>query len=89
MFKIGMAKPKAKAESAKAKSELTNVIAPFDGIVGRMNEQLSNLVKEGDVLTTLSDNSVMRVYFNVPEKTIPRIHGQPKQHEEERELSSC
>ena len=27
-----------------------------------------SLVKEGDILTTLSDNSVMWVYFNVPEK---------------------
>ena len=37
-----------------------------------------SLVKEGDILTTLSDNSVMWVYFNVPEATIPRIHGQPE-----------
>ena len=29
--------------------------------------QLGSLIEEGDVLTTLSDNSVMWVYFNVPE----------------------
>ena len=46
----------------------TSVRAPFDGIVDRLHEQLGGLVKEGDILTTLSDNSVMWVYFNVPEK---------------------
>ena len=28
---------------------------------------MSSLIKEGDILTTLSDNSLMWVYFNVPE----------------------
>jgi membrane fusion protein (multidrug efflux system) len=32
-----------------------------------LHEQLGSLIDEGDVLTTLSDNSVMWVYFNVPE----------------------
>ena len=84
MFKIGMAKPKAKADSAKAKSDLTNVIAPFDGIVGRLNEQFNNLVKEGDVLTTLSDNGVMKVYFNVPEIQYLEYMANRKQHEEDK-----
>jgi membrane fusion protein (multidrug efflux system) len=60
---------KAKANWAKAEAELkfTEVRAPFDGIIDRLHEQLGSLVKEGEVLTTLSDNSVMWVYFNVPE----------------------
>ena len=45
----------------------TMVKAPFDGIVDRLHEQQGSLIKEGDILTTLSDNSVMWVYFNVPE----------------------
>ena len=45
----------------------TTVRAPFDGIVDRLHEQQGSLIKEGDILTTLSDNSVMWVYFNVPE----------------------
>jgi membrane fusion protein (multidrug efflux system) len=53
---------------AKPVADSTNVRAPFDGIVGRLQEQLGSLVKEGDILTTLSDNGVMWVYFNVPEK---------------------
>jgi membrane fusion protein (multidrug efflux system) len=46
----------------------TKVKAPFDGIIDRFRQMQGSLVKEGDVLTTLSDNSVMWVYFNVPEK---------------------
>jgi membrane fusion protein (multidrug efflux system) len=44
------------------------VVAPFDGIVDRQRTQLGSLIEEGDALTTLSDNSLMWVYFNVPER---------------------
>ena len=44
-----------------------DLTAPFDGIVDRLHEREGSLIKEGDMLTTLSDNSVMWVYFNVPE----------------------
>ena len=62
-----LAKAKAKAELAKAELNFTKVRAPFDGIVDRLHEQEGSLIKERDILTTLSDNSVMWVYFNVPE----------------------
>ena len=62
-----LARAKAKANLAGAKVEFTNVVAPFDGIVDRLHEREGSLIKEGDMLTTLSDNSVMWVYFNVPE----------------------
>jgi membrane fusion protein (multidrug efflux system) len=60
---------KAQAEVKLAQSELnfTEVKAPFDGIIDRLHEQQGSLVEEGDMLTSLSDNSVMWVYFNVPE----------------------
>ncbi len=61
---------KAKANLALARAELsfTDVVAPFDGIVDRQRTQLGSLIEEGDILTTLSDNSLMWVYFNVPER---------------------
>jgi membrane fusion protein (multidrug efflux system) len=62
-----LAKALAKKKLAEAELNFTIVRAPFDGIVDRLHEQLGSLIKEGDVLTTLSDNSVMWVYFNVPE----------------------
>lgn len=67
LYEAKLAKAQAKAKLAGAELNFTNVNAPFDGIVDRLEEQLGSLIKEGDILTTLSDNSVMWVYFNVPE----------------------
>jgi membrane fusion protein (multidrug efflux system) len=67
---------RAKAERDRAKANLdrataefgfTSIAAPFDGIMGRQLMQQGSLIEEGDTLTTLSDNAVMWVYFNVPE----------------------
>jgi membrane fusion protein (multidrug efflux system) len=60
----------AKAELALAQAHLgfTDIRAPFDGMMGRFNDvRLGSLIDEGELLTTLSDNSKMWVYFNVPE----------------------
>jgi membrane fusion protein (multidrug efflux system) len=62
-----LARAKAKMKLAEAELNFTIVTAPFDGIVDRLQEQLGSLIKEGDMLTTLSDNRLMWVYFNVPE----------------------
>jgi membrane fusion protein (multidrug efflux system) len=69
---LAMAKAKydkAKAELALAKVHLgfTQIKAPFSGIMDRFNVRLGSLLNEGDLLTSLSDNSEMWVYFNVPE----------------------
>lgn len=61
---------KAKAELLMAQTHLgfTEVRAPFDGIVGKFEDvRLGSLLDEGELLTTLSDNSKMWVYFNLPE----------------------
>src|SRR5690606_1771530 len=60
---------KAKAELALAMGHLgfTEIRAPFDGIIDRFRVRLGSLVDEGELLTSLSDNSKMWVYFNVPE----------------------
>jgi len=60
---------KAKAELGLAQAHLsfTEIKAPFDGIMDHFQVRLGSLVDEGDLLTTLSDNSKMWVYFNVPE----------------------
>jgi len=66
----------AKAKLDKAKAELslaqvhlgfTDVKAPFSGIMDRFYARQGSLLEEGDLLTVLSDNSKMWVYFNVPE----------------------
>jgi len=67
LYQAKLAKANAKAQLAKAELDFTTVKAPFDGFVDRLEQQLGSLIKEGEQLTTLSDNSVMWVYFNVPE----------------------
>jgi membrane fusion protein (multidrug efflux system) len=60
---------KAKAEQSLAQTHLqfTDIKAPFDGIMDHFQVRLGSLINEGDLLSTLSDNSEMWVYFNVPE----------------------
>lgn len=60
---------KANAEVSLAETHLsfTNIKAPFDGIVDHLMARQGSILEEGELLTTLSDNSKMWVYFNVPE----------------------
>ncbi|MFC5453553.1 efflux RND transporter periplasmic adaptor subunit [Prosthecobacter fluviatilis] len=58
---------KAVVNLAQAHLGFTNINAPFTGLMDRLYLRNGSLVDEGDLLTTLSDNSEMWVYFNVPE----------------------
>lgn len=60
----------AKADMALAKLHLslTEIKAPYDGVIDRIPLKLGSLVDEGALLTTLSDNKSVYAYFNVPEK---------------------
>ncbi len=59
----------ANAEVALAKLHLsfTEIRAPFDGTIDRIPKKLGSLIDEGELLTSLSDNSQMFAYFNVSE----------------------
>ncbi|MDG2432071.1 efflux RND transporter periplasmic adaptor subunit [Flavobacterium sp.] len=59
----------AKAELAVANFHLsaTNIKAPFSGTIDRIPKKLGSLIDEGELLTSLSDNSQMFAYFNVSE----------------------
>ncbi|MEE4384580.1 MAG: efflux RND transporter periplasmic adaptor subunit [Pseudomonadales bacterium] len=60
---------RARAEVSLAEAHLnfTRIEAPFAGIMDRLLVREGSLVDEGELLTTLSDNSSVWVYFNVPE----------------------
>ncbi|HBR11779.1 MAG TPA: efflux RND transporter periplasmic adaptor subunit [Chryseobacterium sp.] len=65
---------KAKLDAANAEARLasihlnfTNIKAPFSGYINRLPLKLGSLVDEGDLLTSLSDNSGVYAYFNVSE----------------------
>jgi len=68
LIEAKLLRAEAKAQLAQAALNFATVKAPFDGIIDRLHHQQGTLVEEGEELTTLSDNSVMWVYFNVPEK---------------------
>lgn len=59
----------AKAELAMANVHLsfTEIRAPFDGYIDRLPKKIGSLIEEGELLTSLSDNSRMFAYFNVSE----------------------
>lgn len=53
---------------AQAHLGFTQLKAPFPGLIDRLHVRKGSLVDEGDLLTTLSDNSEVWVYFNVLER---------------------
>lgn len=67
LFHAKLGKAQAQAMEAKAELGFTSIRAPFAGIIDRLEMQLGSLIEEGEHLTSLSDNSVLWVYFNVPE----------------------
>lgn len=67
LSKARLDKAQAEMDLAQAHLNLTTIKAPFDGIVDRFHVRLGSLVDEGELLTNLSDNSKMWVYFNVSE----------------------
>jgi membrane fusion protein (multidrug efflux system) len=77
------ARADANAGLANAELNFATVKAPFDGIVDRLHCQQGSLVEEGEVLSTLSDNRVMWVYFNVPEARYLEYMENLKEHPED------
>ncbi len=67
MAKAKLDKALAELEIANVHLRFTEIRAPFSGIVDRFQVKLGSLVDEGELITNLSDNSKMWVYYNVPE----------------------
>ena len=70
----------ARAEVALAKLHLsfTEIRAPFDGTIDRIPLKLGSLIDEGELLTSLSDNSQVFAYFNVSEPEYLAYKTNPK-----------
>lgn len=65
----------ANARLSAVKSQIRDRIveAPFAGITGFRNISVGALVSPGDVITTLDDDSVMKLDFSVPETYLPSL----------------
>ncbi len=64
----------------------TTIKAPFTGLMDRLRLRNGSLVEVGDLLTTLSDNSEMWIYFNVPEADYLE-YASTEQSEESKKVS--
>jgi membrane fusion protein (multidrug efflux system) len=71
LFKVIGTSDRTIFDTAKSDAEnedkATFILAPFDGVIGRLSLHKGDRIKQGEDLTTLSDNSQVWVYFNVPE----------------------
>lgn len=57
----------AEVKLAQMHITMTDIKAPFDGVLDRIPLKLGSLIDEGELLTSLSDNKSVYAYFNVPE----------------------
>ena len=68
LARANMHKAAAQRQLARAHLDFASLRAPFDGLIGRLHVRRGSLLEEGELLTVLSDNHEMWVYFNVSER---------------------
>jgi len=68
--KAGLAQAQAALANAKEALSFCYVKSPAAGVVGTLPFKVGALVSAANVLTTVSDNSSMEVYFSVNEKDV-------------------
>ena len=56
----------ARLRAIESKLQDRLIVAPFSGVVGLRNISVGALIEPGDVVTTLDDDSVMKLDFTVP-----------------------
>jgi membrane fusion protein, multidrug efflux system len=67
MAQAKLEQAQAQISLAKLHLSFTEIRAPFAGTIDRIPKKLGSLIDEGELLTSLSDNSEMFAYFNVSE----------------------
>lgn len=64
---------KAELEATRSKLKDLVIVAPFDGVVGLRNISQGALVRPGDTITTLDDDSIMKLDMSVPSTYLPYL----------------
>lgn len=67
MSKAKLDAANAALKSAQTHLSFTTIKAPFTGVINRIPLKEGSLVNEGDLLTSLSDNTSIYTYFNLSE----------------------
>ncbi len=63
----------ARLEAAKARLSERRIVAPFSGLTGLRRISVGALVEPGTVITTIQDDSVMKLDFTVPSAFLSTI----------------
>ncbi len=64
---------KARLDAIKSQMEDRIIAAPFAGVVGLRNISVGTLLQPGMLITTLDDDTVMKLDFDVPSVYLPSI----------------
>jgi len=65
----------AQARLSAIESRIADLVisAPFDGVVGLRNISVGALVRPGDLITTIDDDSVMKLDFSIPSSFLASV----------------
>ncbi len=71
--RAGFAIAEAKVATAKARLEKTQIRAPFDGVIGLIEQSPGTYVQAGTELATVVENNPMKVDFKIPERNLHEV----------------
>jgi membrane fusion protein (multidrug efflux system) len=83
LSKANVSQAEAKVKQAEEALYFAQLKAPFDGVIGQFEAPKDRFVKDGEVQTTLTDPSLMWVYFNVPEARYLEYMARSKQNKDD------
>ena len=72
--KLALQTAQARMQAIEQQIQHRRLVAPFDGVVGLRNISVGALSRPGEVITTIDDDSVMKLDFSVPESFLSSIH---------------
>ncbi len=64
--RVAVETAKARIQAINARIALRRITAPFDGVVGLRHVSVGALVKSDSIITTIDDDSVMKLDFTLP-----------------------
>ena len=65
---------KARMQGIRSRLKDRIVVAPFDGVLGLRQISVGSLIEPGEVITTLNDDSKMKLDFSVPATYLASLH---------------
>ena len=72
-YQNDVAVAEAELNAIKVQLDESQILAPFDGIVGRVSVRADQVVKEGDVLFWVTAEGPLQVLFTVPESAMAQF----------------